>query len=180
MCIAEAKKNETNTLPVCHSSLIIRNEHRKCTDKKLLQVVCMSQLKLNSRHIKAIKSLNHWDPWVYNFICNIFFHLELALTKIVSFLNKSRGRKCIVFCNTSKSCNWMSHKLDSKNIKHSKLHGNMDPQVRLLCVCCLVVFVVALFFVLLFRWKGLFVCVFFSFYKAFYNNTNTILVINKK
>ena len=178
MCIAEAKKNETNTLPVCHSSLIIRNEHRKCTDKELLQVVCMSQLKLNSRHIKPIKWLNHWDPWVYNFIC-IFFHLELALTKIVSFLNKSRGRKCIVFCNTSKSCNWMSHELDSKNIKHSKLHGNMDPQVRLLCVCCLLLLLSLLFLFCYFVGR---VCLFFSFYKAFYNNTNTntILVINKK
>lgn len=38
--------------------------------------------------------------------------------------------KCIIFCNTSKSCNWVSLKLSESDVKHSKLHGNMNPQTR--------------------------------------------------
>jgi len=37
-----------------------------------------------------------------------------------------------VFCNTSKASNFVSIKLSEAGIEHSKLHGNMNPQVRFL------------------------------------------------
>ncbi|XP_065661308.1 uncharacterized protein LOC100205532 isoform X3 [Hydra vulgaris] len=55
---------------------------------------------------------------------------ELLINKLTLFLSQS-DKKCIIFCNTSKSCNWVSAKLDELKIDHTKLHGDMNPQIRL-------------------------------------------------
>jgi len=55
---------------------------------------------------------------------------ELALAQVKLFLSKYNRNKCILFCNTAKSCNWISVLLTQKNINHSKMHGDMRPQTR--------------------------------------------------
>ncbi|XP_066934354.1 uncharacterized protein [Clytia hemisphaerica] len=55
--------------------------------------------------------------------------IPLVIKRLENLL-KRPSRKCVIFCNNSKTCNFVSIKLQEENIEHSKLHGNMNPQVR--------------------------------------------------
>ena len=58
-----------------------------------------------------------------------WFISALVIKRLENLL-KRPCRKCIIFCNNSKACNFVSIKLQEANIDHSKLHGNMNPQVK--------------------------------------------------
>lgn len=55
--------------------------------------------------------------------------IDLLLENLEKQLHKDLC-KTVIFCNTSKTCNYVSIKLNEHKITHGKLHGNVPPKER--------------------------------------------------
>jgi superfamily II DNA/RNA helicase len=61
----------------------------------------------------------------------VFFKFPgLLLDLVTRELKQNDSKQIMVFCNTTKSCDWTSYFLEEQGITQIRLNGNMSRKVR--------------------------------------------------